>query len=80
MCVGYTTGLRLSISPCRTAAGTKNTEACSKLLNRAARDAIYLDLIDGRMIVDNKNPAAAEFLFEAQPAEINAHGGEHCPD
>jgi hypothetical protein len=49
----------------------ENTKICVSVLNVAVRDAIYLGLLPGGAIVDNKNPAPVEFLVEPEPADIH---------
>jgi hypothetical protein len=50
----------------------ENTRACSELVGNAVRDAIYLGLLPGGAIVDNKNPAPVEFLVgPGEPARVN---------
>jgi hypothetical protein len=55
----------------------ENTVNCGKALNRAGRDARYLELIPANAIVDRRNPKPIINLEEEQdsPAEIGAIAG-----
>ena len=54
-----------------------NTLNCSKDLGRAAKDAIFLDLLPAAAIVDNRNPEPREFLVDSsQLARLAVYGGE----
>jgi hypothetical protein len=53
----------------------ENTDRCSHILFNAARDAVFLRLVPGAAIVDNKNDAPVEFLVEPNVAMLEVAGG-----
>jgi len=53
----------------------ENTDRCSHILFNAARDAVFLGLVPGAAIVDNKNDAPVEFLVEPNVAMLEVAGG-----
>jgi hypothetical protein len=49
----------------------ENTRNCAQELDQAVRDAVFLDLVPGNAIVDNKNPEPVEHLVEPAPALLD---------